>query len=133
VIQQRVHRFLGTIDKVNDTSWKADLLDQLKDTLLHDRILLRGFEDEGIPAGNRIGPEPEGDHERKVEWGYGSEDAQRLKDDLFIDAACCSVFQAVAHHERRDAASGLDIFDAALHLTTGIIERLAHLGGDQAG
>ena len=131
MVEQGVDGVLAAVDEVDDARREAGLLDQLEDAALNDRVLLGGLEDEGVAAGDGVGQEPEGDHEREVEGGDRREDAERLVDDFLVDAPRGAILEAVAHHQGRDAAGGLDVVDAALDLAAGIVERLAHLGHDQ--
>ncbi len=57
-------------------------------------------------------------------------DANGLADQLDIDAGC-DAFEVLALQEVRDAASGLGRLDPAKDLAARIVERLAHVLGDE--
>jgi hypothetical protein len=76
--EQRVDRFLVTIDDIEHARGKSSLRHQLAEPHRHRGVALRRLEDEGIAAGERRGRLPQGDHGRKVERRDTGHDAERL-------------------------------------------------------
>ena len=87
VIEDRLDRLAAAVDEVDDAG-REDLLlvDQLADPLGGSRIALRGLQQEGVAAGDRVGQEPERDHRREVERGDRGDHADGLADELDVDA-----------------------------------------------
>ena len=99
---------------------------------LRQRHLLGGLDDEGVAGRDRERQEPERHHRRKVEGRDRRADADRLTDDLAVDAGR-DVLQAVAHHQRRRPAGDLHALDAPAHAAARLVEGLAVLAGDGRG
>ena len=91
-----------------------------------------GLQDEGVAADDGERQEPQRHHRREVERGDRGADADRLAHRDAVDAAG-DVLEAVAHQHRRRAARDLDALDAAAKAAARLVERLAVLGGDDAG
>ena len=133
VVEDRLDRLAPAVDEVHDAR-REDLLivDQLADPLGGAGVALRGFEDEGVTAGDRVGEEPERDHRGEVEGRYGGHHAHWLAHHLHVEAGC-DALQRLALEQVRNPGRRLDRLDAAADLTVGVGERLAHVGGDQRG
>ncbi len=78
------------------------------------------------------GKKPERDHGREVERDDGRAHADGLADGLGIDVAA-DVLEDPPLHGGRDGAGRLDHLDHPPHLSPGVADRLAHLGGHRAG
>ena len=128
--EERVHGLLGAVHQVQDAGRNPRFLRQLEDAGRGKRDLLARLENERIPGGDRVGPEPAGDHRGEVERRDRGEDAERLADVFAVDAAG-DVFERLAHHQGGNPAGVLDVFDPAPHGPTCLIERLAVLARDR--
>ena len=67
-----------TFDAQSDETGIASLLRRLGEQERHDRRLLRGLEDDGVPEGERRGRLPERDGQREVPRRDERHDAERL-------------------------------------------------------
>ena len=123
-----VDRVAAAVDEVDDA--RRDLLDrvdQLDDQRRRPRVELGRLEDEGVAAGDRVGQEPERDHRREVEGRDRGDDADRLADQLDVDAGG-DALEGLALQQVRDRRRRLDRLDPAADLAVGVGQRLAHVG-----
>jgi hypothetical protein len=121
--EERVHAFAAPVDDVQDAFWESGLLQELNEEHHREGHLFAGLEDEGVPAGDREGEHPEGDHRREIEGSDADADAERLEHGLAVDVAC-DVFKRVAEKQRRGAAGVFDVLNAAVEAAPGLDERL---------
>ena len=130
--EQRIHRFLVAVDDVQHAGRRPGLDRQLGEPQAAGRILLRGFQHEGVAAGQGHRIHPHRDHGRKVEGRDAGAYAQRLADAEAVHAAG-DVLVHLALEELGDPAGELDDLDAAGDRSAGVVEGLAVLGGADAG
>ena len=88
------------------------------------------LEDERVAAGDRVRQEPERDHRREVERRDRGDDADRLTPHLDVDSAG-DALERLALQQGGDAAGGLGRLDPAADLAARVVERLAHVLGDE--
>ena len=130
VVEDRVDRFLRSVDQVHDARGEAGLADEVHDELHRDRVLLGRLRDPAVPRRDRVRPEPELHHHGEVEWADPREHAEWLVQDLLIDPGARPVLQVVSHHEARDARGDLDVLDGPSDLASRLLDRLAHVLDD---
>src|SRR5881398_558601 len=129
VFEQGLHCLLPAVHQVEDARRETGFVRQLRDAGRRERHLFAGLQDEGVACGDGVGPEPHGDHRRKVEGRDRGEHAERLTDVFAIDA-CGDVFERPPHHQGGDAARVLHVLDAAPQRAPGFVEGLAVLARD---
>ena len=91
-----------------------------------------GFRMNVLPVAMANGRNHIGTIAGKLNGAIAATDAERLADDVAVDAGR-DVLEAEALHQRRRAARHLDALDAAPDAAARLVERLAVLGGDGAG
>ncbi|MCB1128911.1 MAG: tryptophan synthase subunit alpha, partial [Verrucomicrobiae bacterium] len=116
-------------DQVEHPGRKAGFMQQFRDPLHGHRHLFRWFQHEGVPRGEDVGKEPEGDHCGEVERTAHREHAQGQAQDLAIDALGTSD-QLVAHLQDRHPARGFDVLEGALEFRPRVPEGFPHLAGE---
>ena len=101
-------RLAPAVDEIDDAR-REDLLivDQLADPLGGAGVALRGLEDEGVTAGDRVGEEPERDHRGEVEGRYGGDHAHCLADHLYVEAVA-NLQRLALEQVRNPAADSTD-------------------------
>ncbi|MNQ69586.1 hypothetical protein D3C85_841940 [compost metagenome] len=132
VVADQVHRVDAAVDDVEYTLGYTGFQRQFHQAHGHQRVLLGRLEDEGIAGGDGHREHPQRDHRREVERGDAGAHAQRLQQGVGVDAVGHVVGQ-FAHLQIADAGGVLDHFQAAEHVTFGIRQGLALLGGQQGG
>ena len=103
-----------------------DLIDQLEDAVGRERILLGGFEHEGVAADERIRQEPERDHRREVERCDCRDDTYGLPVQLDVDAVR-DALQRLSLEQVRRSARVLHRLNPPADLCVGVIEGLTHV------
>ena len=131
MVEQRVDDSFAAVDQVDNALRQSGLLEQFEDVAHRERHALGGLEDEGVAARDRVRQKPERDHPGKVEGHDRGDDAERLANHHFVDAAR-DVFEVVALHHHGNAAGDFDVLDGAAHLGFGFAEGLAVFLGDDA-
>ena len=101
VLEDPVDRDLVALDDVEHAVRDAGLLEQLGQVDRGRGVLLRGLEDERVPARDRVPEHPHRDHRREVERGDPGDDAERLADQVDVDAAGGLLGVAALHEVRR--------------------------------
>ena len=129
--QDPIDRHLVAVHDVEDAGRQARFLQQFAHEHRGARVFLRGLEDEGIPAGDRVGEHPHGNHRREVERRDTGDDAERLTDGIHVDPGR-RLLRELALEQLGDAACELDILDAARDLSCRIRYHLPVLRGDDA-
>jgi hypothetical protein len=86
MVQQRVHGRLATLHQVDHAGRQAGLLDQLNKASHGERDAVAWLEHKGVSSRDRVGQEPHGNHDRKVEGRDGGHNAQRLANHDLVDA-----------------------------------------------
>ena len=86
-----------------------------------------GFRTNVLPVTMANGRNHIGTIAGKLNGAIAAHDAERLADDVAVDAGG-DVLEAEALHQRRRAARDLDALDAAAHAAARLVERLAVLG-----
>ena len=133
VVEDRTDCIARAMHEVDDARRNlVDVCDQLDDALGGARVALGRLQDEGVAAGDGVGQEPQRDHRREVERRDRGADADGLAHELDVHS-CRDPFQVLALEQVGDAARGLGRLDSAQHLATRVVERLAHVLGDEPG
>ena len=133
MVEQPVDRVAGAVDEV-ETPAGISSIPSISSKISSDG---RGSRSDGlrmkrVAAGDRERQEPERDHRREVERGDRGDDADRLAHQLDVDPAG-DALEVLALEQVRDPAGRLGRLDPAQDLAAGVVERLAHVGGDQPG
>ena len=131
VVEDSLDRLAASVNEVDDAR-REDLL--LVDQLAHPgrgpRVTLGRLQDEGVPAGDGVGQEPERDHRREVERCDRGDHADRLADHLDVEAGR-DPLERLALEQVGDRRRGLDGLDPAPDLAVGVGQGLAHVGRDE--
>jgi hypothetical protein len=131
MIEKGIDRSFSAMNQVDYALGQAGFLQQFEDTLHGERNAFALFQNKSVAGGDGVGQKPEGDHAGKIEGSDGGDDSHGLANHHFIDAPC-DVFQVVALHHHRNAASDFDVFDGAAKFGFGFGQSLAVFDGDQA-
>ena len=130
VLEDAIDGDLVAVDDVEAAVGKPGLLQQVADEHAGRGILLARLEDERVSAGEGVGEHPHRHHAREVERGDAGDDTQRLLDAVHVDPGA-GLLAVAALHQVGDAASELDVLEAAGHLAESVAEHLAVLLADQ--
>ena len=87
MVDERVDCLPTPVDQVDDAGREPRLLEQPDKLYRRHRHLLGGLEEDGAPARDHIGEEPEGDHRGEVERRDDADHAERLTDHRLVDPA----------------------------------------------
>eukprot|EP01022_Parablepharisma_sp_SALTPOND_P009847 TRINITY_DN14066_c0_g1_i1.p1 TRINITY_DN14066_c0_g1~~TRINITY_DN14066_c0_g1_i1.p1 ORF type:complete len:1308 (-),score=476.92 TRINITY_DN14066_c0_g1_i1:655-4578(-) len=132
MVADHVGHVRAAMHHVEHARRQAGLVGQLDQEQRRGRILLRGFQHEGIAAGHRDGEHEAGQHHREVEGGDARPHAQRLVEGVDVDATG-HVLGQLAQLQRGDRAGVLHHFQAAHDFTFGVGQRLAVFTGNHFG
>ena len=132
VVEDRVDRFLVTVDDVHDAVGQARLAPQLCHGVDGRGVLLGGLDDDGVAAGDGYRHEPHRHHGREVERRDDTDNTEWLEDRVGVDAVG-DVFGEATLEQVRDTAGELDDLQATGDLTEGVRGDLAVLSGDEGG
>ena len=124
VHQQRIDLLAAAMQHLQYAGRCAGLEEQFSQTIGRHRVLFRGFENEGIAAGDGQRKHPQRNHRREVERGDADAHAQWLDPTGGVDLAG-DVFHRLAHHQAGDIGGVFGHFDAAPDVALGIGEGLA--------
>ena len=113
-MQDGVDGFLVAVHDVQHAVGQTGFLHQLGHADARRRIFFRRLQHERVAARQRHGKHPHRDHRRKIEGRDRRDHAQRLPNDVAIDAGG-DVLEREALHQRRRAGGDLDALDAAPH------------------
>jgi hypothetical protein len=131
MVAQGVDDGAAAIDEIHDTFGQTGLLQEFERAAHGERNALGRLQDKSISTSDGIGKKPENDHRRKIEWGDGRDDSQRLANLHFIHAGG-HVLKVVALHHHRNAASNFHIFNAAAQLGFRLSKSLSVLESNEA-
>ena len=104
------------------------MLDKFEGALHGEGNALAGLEDHGVAGGDSVRKKPEGNHGREIESGDGGDDAERLANHDFVNAAG-DVFEVITLHHHGNAAGDFDVFDSAAEFGFGFGESFAVFDG----
>ena len=130
--EERVDRLAVAVHDVQHARGRAGLGHELGQPQRAAGILLRGLQDERVPARDRDREHPHRHHGREVERRDAGGDAERLAQRPAVDAAADRV-AVLALQQLRDAAGELDDLEPARDLAARIGEHLAVLARDEGG
>ncbi len=130
--QQHIHHLLVTVHHVEHAVRQTGLLEQLGHPQREGGILLGGFENKGIAAGDGDREHPERHHGREVERGDTGADPDRLHHGVAVYPAT-DVEGVLPLEQMGDAAGKLHHLQPAGQLTLRIGEDLAVLATDELG
>ena len=132
VCQQGLDLLLAAMDHLHQPVRSAGLGQQLHQPVGDRRILLRGFQHEGVAAGDAQREHPQRHHRREVERRDAGAHPDGLDEAVGIDAPR-DVLHRLAHHQRGDAARMLRHLDAAPDLAPRILPGLAGIPAQEPG
>src|SRR5207247_1332343 len=121
---------LVAVHHVQDAVREPRLLEELGAEDRGRGVLLRGLQDEGVPAGDGDRVHPHRHHGREVERGDPGADAQGLADRVAVHVGG-DVLRELALEELGNAAGELDDLEPPAHGAGGVGEHLAVLAGDE--
>lgn len=107
VIAESVHDVLATVDDVENPFRNASLQGQFHQPHGHHRVLLGGFEHEGVAGGDGHRKHPQRNHRREVERCDAGADAERLQQRIGVYAAS-HVGGQLTHLQAADIGGVLD-------------------------
>ena len=132
MVDECVDDRFASVDQIHYAFGQPRLLEQLVDVAHGEGDAFGRLEDEGVAGGYSVWQIPERNHTRKVKGNDSGSHAEGLADHHLVDAAGY-VFQVVALHHHRNAASYFDVLDCAAHLGFGFGEGFAIFLRDDAG
>ena len=120
------------MDYVEDAVGEAGFFEHFGQEVGGAGVSLRGFEDEGVAAGEGEGKHPERDHGGEVEGGDAGDYAEGLAHGVAVDAGA-DLLGELAFEEVGDAGGELDVFEAAGGFAAGVGEDFAVFAIDEGG
>jgi hypothetical protein len=132
VVEDRVDRFLVTVDDLQDTVGQARLLHQFGQHHRARRVTFRGLQDEGVAADKCRGHFPHRDHGGEVERRDSGSHANGLAHGIHVDTGARAV-GVFALQQMRRADAELDHLKAALHVALGVGDGLAVFAAQRLG
>ena len=127
-----IDSLFAAVDDVQHTGRHAGFDCQFREQHWRHRVLFGRLQHKGIAAGYRHREHPQRDHRRKIERGDTSTDANRLADEISVDATG-DVLGNFTERKGADGARVLDHFQPTEHIAFRIRNGLALLGGETRG
>ena len=127
---QQLDRLLVPVHHVQDSRGQPRLGKQLGEPQRAGGILLGGFQDEGVAAGDGDGKHPHRHHRGEVERGDPHAHAERLPEGMAVDAGP-DVFREAPLQQVGDPAGELHHLHSPGQGAARVAQHLAVLGRDQ--
>src|SRR6185437_3731703 len=125
---QCIDSHLVTMHDVENTFWQTRLVQQLGQTYRDRRIALRGFQQEGVAAGQCHREHPTRHHGGKIERGDSRYDTQGLAQRPVVDSVA-DLVRVLPLEQMRNATRKLDDFHTPRDFAACVALDLAMLAG----